>query len=576
MQALFLCFYTPGIAHYAERALEINRRYCEKWGYDIVAETDNDKIIKGCEGRAVVWYYFKMLEEHFGRKDVEWIVKIDCDAVAVGTDRDLACWFEEGADLVYATDNGPDVINAGVQLIRNDEVNREFYRRTWEAAERLGRGLYKTAPWHEQTLLSAACLLKGKERPNIRIVPNGSKNSFNCFHEHQLADCIFFHDNPKQRIARFAWEPSLGRYVLPPISASASPLAPARPVLPAAPDAPASAVVAPMPKNAPVGVVYYAYLVNEWKSLVSEQIGHLKASGLFAAAKAVWVVSSGTAEAGQELKDLVGPHSKITFQHSTDNRYEFPALERIKDIADNGDWKLLYFHTKGVANNYKTAAGGEVSERKVAGAKNWRRFMEHFLVGKWRHCVEKLDENDMVVAFFNRESQWPWGNFWWATSSHIKTCVKPEGGDRWYCEGWACTRGKRPKIHEFAHLQFDFHYSDFPAFLYDGSRDLEDDRICIKKAEYGTLTIQTDECSPPPPERHVAADVTERVASVVSAAGGRTLVLNASNDSLGGDPAFGVNKVLEVWWCLEKEPEKVYRLCAPEGLTIQLELRKIS
>lgn len=546
MRALFICAHTRGIAHYAERAVAINSEYCKRWGYGLECETDDDKIIDGCEQRSSFWYYFKQLATNFGRPDVDWFVKLDCDAVCVNHQWDLEHWISGGDDIIWATDIGPDVMNAGVQLIRNTPVNQAFYQRVWEAAERVGRGQFKTGLWHEQTMLGAAFLLRGPAGPQIRVVSNATHKSFNCFHEDRMSDCIIFHDISKKRIPRFALRGDKVVMLASPVK---------EPVV-----------------SKPIAVVYYAYLVHNWEEMVAEQLRRLKSSGLYDAAKEIWIISCGGAAAGKLLSNMVAPDSKVHFQHTDHNLFEYWGLAKAKELAETGDWKILYWHTKGIANIYADMATKEVSERKVIGKKGWRNYLEYFCVDKWRDCVEALDTHDMAVAFYHHGNRWPWGNFWWATSDYLRTREAPvAGADRWYFEAWAVTAEPIPKIHEGKHLEFDFHTSDWPAFLYDGSLTGEH-RLVLHKATYGSVDVQIDEGRPSSAKVLKVSDVTELLRQKLAEFGGRRLDTGVGNDSMGGDPDFGQPKMLKLWWSLDTQPDKTYYTAAMEGQHLLLEV----
>ena len=569
MRAAFLCFYTPEVAHYAGPASKLNKMYCDRHGHEFICETDAAKIRRGLADRSIYWYYFKMLEEHWGDPKIDWFLKLDCDAAVVDQAFDLSKWTNGDHDLIYTTDVGPDRINAGVQLIRNAECCKQFYKRVWDAAEVVARGSFKTACFHEQTILSAAIALHGADHPKIKIVSNDTHGSFNGFYSSNLSKYFIFHDIKKRQARLEPRKENPDKYFLG--TASDAPvLAPATPAQ--FDPSPAKPPAAPMPKDAPVAVVYYAYLVNEWRALVAEQINHLKSSGLYDAATVVWVMSSGTQKDFEELKGMMAPHDKILLEHTANNSFELPGISKVKGLGDSGDWKILYFHTKGVANNFQDAASRKVSDLKVAGARSWRLFMEYFLIDRWKDCVKALDENDVVAAYYNHGDKWPYGNFWWATSAHIKTCEQPQGAGRWYFESWITTKGAQPRIHEFSHLELDFHVSEIPPWLYDGSRSMKNEKIVIVKAEYGSPTVQIDEGRPTPLEKPVARDVTEAISSAVNMADGRCLDFRVTNEALGGDPIYGVQKTLSVWWQLESDSAKTYHLAAMEGTNIKLEL----
>ena len=327
-----------------------------------------------------------------------------------------------------------------------------------------------------------------------------------------------------------------------------------------------------------IAVIYYAYLVGDWHTMLFEQLGRLLRSGLEEAAKEVWIVTCGIPEDGEGVRKAVEfmrvlpgtEGTKYKFLHRSNNAAEYPPLAKAKELADSGDWNILYFHTKGVANTWLKQGSFEVSERKVIGKRGWRYFMEYFLIDKWRECVERLDDHDMVVAHYGND-HWPHGNFWWASSDWLKQCPPPiEGHTRWYYEGWATTSKPDPRVYEWKHLIFDFHTSDWPKWLYDGSRDLKDARLIITKATWGPADVQIDEGRQMPVDNPQIMDVTDKVQALVRE-DGRRLEVAASN-SVFGEAHQGAVKMLKVWWTLDKDGEPVYYTAACENYGIILEL----
>lgn len=81
---------------------------------------------------------------------------------------------------------------------------------------------------------------------------------------------------------------------------------------------------------------------------------------------------------------------------------------------ENPDYKVLYFHTKGVTKYSKKTT-------------DWRNMMNYFCIEKWRNCVKLLntydavgcnlqdyDDDGVLRPHFS-------GNFWWANAKYINT-----------------------------------------------------------------------------------------------------------------------------------------------------------
>lgn len=70
-------------------------------------------------------------------------------------------------------------------------------------------------------------------------------------------------------------------------------------------------------------------------------------------------------------------------------------------------------------------------------ANAWRLMMEHFVIDRWKDCINALDEYDCVGANLNPVGVTQWtdgsvtypvegtynftGNFWWSTAKHIQS-----------------------------------------------------------------------------------------------------------------------------------------------------------
>ena len=90
----------------------------------------------------------------------------------------------------------------------------------------------------------------------------------------------------------------------------------------------------------------------------------------------------------------------------------------------------------------------------------------------------------------------------------------------------------------------------------------------IRHAVYGELAIQPDKPAPGdsgvPLEAKDVADVTRLVQNAVR---GGKLAIAASNEALGGDPAFGITKRLSVDYTVDGKPHTQH---AEEGNTLRL------
>ena len=106
---------------------------------------------------------------------------------------------------------------------------------------------------------------------------------------------------------------------------------------------------------------------------------------------------------------------------------EIPTLNSLREHSLSEDFNVLYIHTKGVAYLEK----GNTKEIVMY----WRKYMEHFCIGKWKECLNALDEYDAAgCEFYGSNKHFSGnvnpphfsGNFWWARSSYLRTLPRVE------------------------------------------------------------------------------------------------------------------------------------------------------
>jgi hypothetical protein len=92
--------------------------------------------------------------------------------------------------------------------------------------------------------------------------------------------------------------------------------------------------------------------------------------------------------------------------------YETFTLNTLHEDCKTEDMNVLYVHTKGVT---KTTNALRVN------VKSWVQYMCFFLIYKYKDCVECLKSCDTVGLNLHTYPVLHYsGNFWWATSAHIK------------------------------------------------------------------------------------------------------------------------------------------------------------
>jgi hypothetical protein len=165
--------------------------------------------------------------------------------------------------------------------------------------------------------------------------------------------------------------------------------------------------------------IFYHTFQNDISAFIyQQQINRLFVSGLMKETDYFHIGVNGNQE-------MFYAPSKAKVVYNQNWKEETETMIALKDFAyENPDYKILYFHMKGASK------GTLISNA-------WRLMMEHFVIDKWKECVEYLDDYDCVGANLNPVGETLWndgtttkpvegtynftGNFWWATSKHIQS-----------------------------------------------------------------------------------------------------------------------------------------------------------
>lgn len=146
----------------------------------------------------------------------------------------------------------------------------------------------------------------------------------------------------------------------------------------------------------------------------------------------------------QFIKDYWKLASKVEIVVYDKNNEEADTLKWIRDYAiNNPDDYVLYFHTKGIS-------------KLSPATEDWRRYMEYFVIEKWKDCINKLNEGfdccgvlwntDTPIGVFPHFS----GNMWWANTNYINTLNHSylDLDWRYYREFWIGSN-LNAKVYEF-------------------------------------------------------------------------------------------------------------------------------
>ena len=163
------------------------------------------------------------------------------------------------------------------------------------------------------------------------------------------------------------------------------------------------------PKNElPIYGVYHVMLDTGWEPLVRRQIDNLRKSGLLDATTTFYVSCIAAHQEDVDcLKRIINSDKLVIISNVTDpKRYEYPALEFIKQLSEKEDSLFYYFHSKGISYQSLTS-----NDRLFRSFKQkieaWREMLEYFIFDKWKVAVNVLNEGYDTYGCY----RWPPRNY---------------------------------------------------------------------------------------------------------------------------------------------------------------------
>ena len=191
-----------------------------------------------------------------------------------------------------------------------------------------------------------------------------------------------------------------------------------------------------------IGIFYHIYQLTHhpnlsqdyWKKMYEDQINTLKESGLYSACDFIHIGINGSSPLDKNFDKV-----KVYYNNISD-KGESGTLKMIKDFCfkeENQDYKILYFHQKGITRVEGTE---DVGRRDKDPIHAWRLYMEYFNIHRWMDCIEALSKYDCCGVDYQEETflgRFPHfsGNFWWGNASYIKTLDHSYLNDREHIVG---------------------------------------------------------------------------------------------------------------------------------------------
>jgi GR25 family glycosyltransferase involved in LPS biosynthesis len=137
--------------------------------------------------------------------------------------------------------------------------------------------------------------------------------------------------------------------------------------------------------------------------------------------------------------------------------FEILSINYIRDYCETNDCTVLYIHTKGI---------NHLNNGRLSKVEDWKNMMLYFLLHRHKDCLHLLNTYDVVGCNYN-EKPLPHfsGNFWWATSKHIRKLKPIEiGSPRHKAEWWLFTQPVN--YYCIHHSKINHYMKNYPKELY--------------------------------------------------------------------------------------------------------------
>ena len=167
-----------------------------------------------------------------------------------------------------------------------------------------------------------------------------------------------------------------------------------------------------------IAIFYHIAQIGIGAFVYQQQVHRLYVAGLIEKASYIHFGVNGNQE-------LFNVPDKARVVYNENHKEETNTLISLRDFCrENPDYKVLYFHTKGIT-------------KESINAESWRLMMEYFVIDQWYECVGNLNDYDVVGSNLKILGPTTWsdgtqtyeksgishfaGNFWWANASYVNT-----------------------------------------------------------------------------------------------------------------------------------------------------------
>jgi hypothetical protein len=192
---------------------------------------------------------------------------------------------------------------------------------------------------------------------------------------------------------------------------------------------------------------------GEWRRSFQMLMKSIEESGLYDHATVIRICVVN--DFGKVVEDPLFEKDKFEIHFVGESKeYERPTLLHMRKQAENA--KYFYVHTKGLRHF------GLGNEQCVV---DWINLLLYWNIEKWRDAVDKLDVYDTYGC--NDTGFHYSGNFWWATSAHIRTLPDKIGDYYTAAEDWVqINRDNKYCVYKSGLQGFGHYNTPFPREKY--------------------------------------------------------------------------------------------------------------
>ena len=196
-------------------------------------------------------------------------------------------------------------------------------------------------------------------------------------------------------------------------------------------------------------IFYHCATINDYYERFINTFSKIEESGLINDVEKIFITIN-----GQSSCDFAINKKIDTWQKNQTHPNESITINRIRHFClENKDCNILYLHGKGV------------TKPKNQNVNCWIEIMEHFLITKYKTCLNDLKSFDCVGSLFKNDGNPHFsGNFWWSRSDYISTL--PDCPDEYFAPEMWLLKNNKLNVKSYFNSSVDFYSQSIEKDLY--------------------------------------------------------------------------------------------------------------